>query len=174
VGTVTNEEFERQWKNIDNQRVLRSVLRKYKHLLPNDVLHSCGMVAVWKACGNHNWSMETKFVSSVYRYAKWQCQTEARKASKRIRTIGLKRSYEKATLDIPKCLTKHGEVQELIETLSFDWQKDIIRQYYINGKSLSAIADIYGYSKETARKKLSEAVGELRKSVFSSRNTLGE
>lgn len=157
----------------DNQGILRAIRRKFRSQLDEDECESCAMVALWKTLQCHQ--PIQKFTTSLHRFAMW----EFLKAVKKKERVSESNMEE----DVLPLIERHAVdehdtwscsdsglnvderrfLSEMIEQLPYSWQKQIIREYYLNEKSHDLIGFINGgYSKETSRLKLDQALAELR------------
>lgn len=72
---VSDLEFEQALSNIDNKKIINSVLKKYNKQIPNDELRRCGQVGLLKALAGHDFNhpSKQKFTTSLCTFVNWEC-----------------------------------------------------------------------------------------------------
>lgn len=193
--TVTNDEFNEAYKggkspesraNASNNRgILRSVTKRFLRSgrLDEDECSSCEMVALWRCLQYHDSTFGQKFTTSLYRFCHWECCRASSK--KRHKSEAYRISREELPLVARHAVDEHDtwseeryidieqvdsldEIFSRLEKLPYAWQKNIVKQYYLLGLSHEEIGFMNGgYSKETARLKLDQALSELKLSCQS-------
>lgn len=168
------EDEESQKSASDNQGILRAIRRKFRTQLDEDESDSCAMVAMWRTLQSHDAAYGQKFTTSLHKFAMWE-YLKAVKKKERISESNMEGDVlpliERHTVDEHDTwaelsgLTDQERqfLSEMIEQLPYSWQRQVIREYYLNEKSHDAIGFINGgVSKETSRLRLDHALAELK------------
>ena len=167
---VSSEEFSLAYNNEDNRRIIGSILRRYRGVLNDDDLESCGMEAMWKALRGHRAERGGKFTSSLYRFVVWACQHAFRRVYgdtrsskyKKLSFVQLDFVDEEPTAPVTsesQELLRHvEECMELIEP----WMKEIIHDRFFEHMSYVQIGKKYRYSKERAYRRVRLALAKLK------------
>ncbi len=167
----------------DNRGILRGVSSKFVRSgkLDEDEGSSCELMALWRCLQYHDVSYGQKFTTSLHRFCVWECckelQRKRRKSEERIKkdSLPLISRYvvdehdtwsSRPSTDNPLPQTKvdiADEIENCLRSLPYDWQRTVIKQYYLSDLTCEAIGfQNGGYSKETARLRLDQALTELR------------
>lgn len=168
---ITNEAYNEAYNNVDNRRIINSVLSHYKGQLDTDTLKNCGLVGLWRALENHDSSYKTKFTSSLWRFTKYACRTElqalARKQQKKN-----KNEFEHSNIDNIYLDNVYSREEpslnifnEIDDILSKE-QAKIVRMRFVENMTLEEIGSQMGYTKETARQKLKLALNKISEVVY--------
>lgn len=150
----------------DNRNLIRAVVKKYAKEIPMQDLELVGMKAMWRALQYHREDHPSgqKFTTSLHRFTKWECDRELRTARGgrgRARPTFLPMP-EKDLLAAPLLDEDVAHVRECIAKLPVAWQRQVISQYYLERMTLEEVGEANGYSKETARKRVGEAMDALK------------
>lgn len=171
---IPKEEIEEAFNNKDNRRVIKKVTSKFYRQIDSHELEDCGTEGLIKCLMYHDNSKQ-KFTSSLYTFVRWECLRKLNKKKTEIKTI----SISKLDKDSPGSRCKEDSIaqyenpREQEHNLVLDslnrinsHDRDILTDYYYNSASLQAIGLKNGYSKETARKKISKALVNLRQAYI--------
>lgn len=170
---VSNEEYKRAWENNDNQGVINAVLKRYSHMLNREELKSCGMMGLWRAMQYHDYSYKRAFTTSLHIFVRFACAKEAKKKSRHqtllnfhpTRSVAERDKYsDKAIIDEWKNVYLQEEIDDMLHQMEeLDGEdRKVLKQRYLEKKSLRDIADENGYSKQTARMKILRAVDNFK------------
>lgn len=158
----------------DNRNIVAAVLAKFSGRIPREDLEACGLTAVWRALAQHDEAYGQKFTTSLHRFAVWTCKQEiyrrfGRPNPNRPKTVSLHDVSEGSIRSrrIAAPLTDHQTaafdgILECIDRLPFDWQKTVLRQYYIEGMSLKQIGEANFCSRNIATERVKRALAELQ------------
>lgn len=152
----------------NNRGIIRGVLRVYSGRLSEDELDSCGCKALWRCLQYHSDDYGQKFTTSLHRFAHWECQRELRslRGSKNKPAEWANSKFDDAPDEAGIIRAGREAVaqyaNECLDLLPHDWQRVVIRQYYIEGMTMEEVGSANGYSKETARQRLRRALDALR------------
>jgi len=155
---VNNQIYNNAYENLDNQRIISSVLSKYRGRLDEETLKGCGLNALWRCLENHNEALGTKFTSSLWRFVHWECRKE-------LQTLA--RSKYKPTELVEIAVDEECEnvFDDLDNILDPEYSK-IVKLRFIHGMTLKEIGKEFGYTKEAARQKLKYALNRIKDMVY--------
>lgn len=169
VGTrrrhVTNEEMEVALKNTDNTNIIRSVLFKYKDLINEDDLETCGLSGLWRALGYFRPEYGKKFTTNLYQFVHFECRRELRKQKNHHKgNVGLNAAANKAEAEDVECPEDRLAIRHMEECMLLlsREQRDLLHSYYYDNFTVDELSSHFGYSKETVRHKINWAELRLR------------
>ena len=180
---VSNEEFLAVYRGIpgdeksinhreDCRKVVAAVLGRYKEQFSDDELHAIGMTALWKTLQYHRDIYRQKFTTNLHRFTIWECNRELKRKG---RGLEKRLTRSEMTEDIDSEVNKsrknsdNDNIEHMlscIDMLEHDWQKQLIRQYYLEQLPMEEIGRRNGYSKETARQRIYKTFEALRQICF--------
>ena len=160
---VTNEELQEALKNEDNINVMNKICMKYANVIPYEELERCKLVAVWQAIERYDSTKgNCKFTSFLCNRFFWECQ-------KHLYEIKKRRNIPKS--DSASCLISEIcgyeekldpiEISELLERLDDDSRYIIFQRFY-ESKTAKEIGEENGYGRETARRRIIQALEKLK------------
>lgn len=161
---ISNKEFEDALANKDNARLINHITNQYAKLLTKDVRKTCGLFALWRALQSYDPSFGQKFTSSLYRFVHWECRRELANQGNVQRKHSLKSAVSSDDL---ASIENKEFLNHFIELLPAN-NRSILKAYYFDNLSLVDIGRVNGYTKETARKRVKEAVEKLKEIVNNS------
>ena len=150
--------YNEAYKNKDNQKIIQSVLSKYRRQLDKDTLKSCGLNALWRCLQSHSDNFKTKFTSSLWRFVNWECKKE-------LQTLARTKYKSTELYDIPIEETSFTIFDELHGLLPPEYCK-IVKLRFEHGMTLREIGKVFGYTKESARLKLQHALKQIKQVVY--------
>lgn len=189
---VLGDEFERAYYGVsgdpaseaearDNRHIITNVLKDYRSQLSEDELKTCGMMALWRCLSYHRAEFGQKLTTSLHRFVRWECDREIN------RRTGKRKKHRPKVVALPDVSEEAGrqhrgrepmpDMQEDLDHVMYylemlpEEQKAVVRQYYVDGLTMSEIGRVNGYSKETARIRVTKSVEALRQICLAS---LGE
>jgi DNA-directed RNA polymerase specialized sigma24 family protein len=177
--TVTDEEFRLALTGrpgdprsvvaaADNRFVMRSVVSKHQPAIAKDERDGVMHRALWRCLQNHQTGRQ-KFTTSLHQFTRWECERLTRDRRKsRAKTVALTPAVADGLVARREFDEDLAHVQECIEKLPYKWQRDLIRQYYLEGMNLTELGAAHGYSKEHARVKLKDSIYALKRLVVAS------
>lgn len=169
---VSDEEYNQALANKDNLHVIKSVLVKYRKALSREDLQSCGLKALWRALQYYRPEFGQKFTTSLHLFVRWECNHELKKRPKGGYEVVaffeenmdfVRRSGNKGPEEELETLEDLNHIRERMRLLPHDWQRQVIAQHYFDQMSMTQIGEANGYGRETARKRVREAVKVLRR-----------
>jgi len=152
---IYDEEFEKEFKNINNAKIMNKVCGFYKNVIPKEDLYGCKLVALWKALVKFDISCGQKFTSYLYNSIKWECQKE-------LYIINKYRRGADYNDDLFECFDQNStEMLDAIKMLPPRIQ-DAIEQRFFYGFTMEEIGKKNSYSRETARRYVKKGLEKLK------------
>lgn len=155
---MSNQDFEEALANRDNQNIIRSVCRDFQNVLSPEELEDKGRIALFKCLRKHDPSKNTKFVSSLYRFTKWECQKAVRSSRRQVHFRPITGSSELVKCPAPEVLY----VRECLSLLPTRHTQILVSYYFCN-MTLREIGKANGYSAQAAMMKLRDAERAFRR-----------
>jgi DNA-directed RNA polymerase specialized sigma subunit len=154
---ISNEVFDAAWEDPDNRGIIRSVLRRYTHLLPHEELRSLGLLGLWQALKKHDPSYGQKFTSSLHRHVNWQIKQELRKR------FGHKGCKIISFSPIPEShpANESPHFLEHLDSLG-DSHRKLLSQRFLENMTFTEIGLANGYNRSIARARVEEALQAAR------------
>lgn len=156
---VTSRQVEEAMRDRSHVGVIQKVTSAFP-MLDHEERVRCGLHGMWKALRSHDYSSRRSFTTSLGEWVKWECQHLMRPK------LAVLRRCKQEEIDpdhIPReaSTPEATAVRDMMDGLD-DWQKDVIRKYYLEGLTYKEIAAKNGYSPETARQRVRSAMKTLR------------
>ena len=152
---VYDDEFNKEFKNTNNAKIMNKVCGFYRNIIPKEDLHRCKLVALWKALVKFDISCGQKFTSYLYNSIKWECQKE----------LYIINKYRKGMVyndDLFECFDQNStEIMDAIETLP-PKLRDVIEQRFFYSLTMEEIGSKNNYSRETARRYVKRGLEKLK------------
>lgn len=172
---VSDTEYRRAYRGDDpesraeaqkHRAIVRTVLRKYRKVIPRNDLESCGDLAIWKCLQYHDSDHPSrqKFTTSLYRITNWVCLQELRRIRRASRPI----DYAKYGVDRPTAAFDYHQDPELedqrhvVECVGLVPNGDILKEYYLEGETIATIAKKRKIGRRRVRQILNESLEALR------------
>lgn len=131
--------------------IMNSVCNRYRRSIDLDQIDSIKANILWKCVETYDEKFGTKFTSYLYQQLSFACRNELKKKNKEFCTENISQN----TVD-PKTQYS-GSISEVVDGLPRDCA-DIIVQRFIYNMTMIEIASANGYSRETARRRVSKAI----------------
>jgi RNA polymerase sigma factor (sigma-70 family) len=157
---ITNEEYEKAYKDRNNQNIIKAASASYTKVLDPDTLENCRMNALWRAMAYYRSDKNQKFTSSLWKFVLWECNKELRKTKVQLNSVQL--SLLKIDCETEDQNIAKYEVQDLLLTLSKE-DRGVIESYYFQKKTMEEIGRELGITKEAARQRISRILKKLKK-----------
>lgn len=146
----------------NNRNIIKKVTSKYRNYLHEDDLVSCGLQALWRTLQCHDDSYGQKFTTSLYRFCEWECQREIRnhrrKANGKTVSISVIPRENLENIYFQKAPKNFDEIIEILETK----EKEIIFDFFKQGKNFTEISRELGISKSIVKRKISKLIKKLK------------
>jgi RNA polymerase sigma factor (sigma-70 family) len=145
--------------NIDNclkdnsvRSIMKSVGNKYRYFLDEDDISSISLTTLWRCTQKYDPDRKAKFTSYLYQQLNYAFKNQLKKNSK-------KRDY--ATEDIEKVYHDYSgsEAFDILNSIPPE-SAEILRQRYYGNMTIQEIGEANGYSRETARRRINQAIDE--------------
>lgn len=159
--TVSDQEFTRAWNNSDYQNVMRHVTSRFQRTLDEDERTSISMQALWEALKGHVEGLGQKFTTSLYFFTKSRCLDACRSKKK-----GLGRLTRVAVSEqlVAREETEDRDGLEQIRSyfgLLGSLDRNLLRLYFLEGKSYGEVGEACGMGGESARRRINKCVRYL-------------
>lgn len=149
----------------DNRNIMRTVINRYIGSLPADSLKKCALEGLWRCLKYHDYNQtKKKFTTNLWTFTDWECKRELRKLRKPEKAPRIVSMTDfKAVFDIPgkEMPEDVTHIRECIELLP-PAQRDLIKEYFFDNRTMEEIGALHKYSKEAARQKINKALAKLR------------
>ena len=165
---VTDSELREALKNRDNINVMNKICSKYTGIIPHEELKRCRLISLWEALKAYDPSKgKCKFTSFLCNRLFWEIQKQLYEINKIKR---LPKSDSASMLLSEICHSKESsdrvssiklEVNEMLEKLDEN-SKDILFKRFYESKTAKEIGQDNGYGRETARRRIKEALEKLK------------
>ena len=131
--------------------IMNSVCNRYRRAIDLDQIESIKTNTLWKCLQNYDKSYGAKFTSYLYQQLSFACKNELKKLNREYATENIAQN----TVD-PKSNFSES-MSEFVDGLSKE-DADIIVQRFVYNMTMIEIAKANGYSRETARRRVSKAI----------------
>lgn len=167
---IDNQTFNQAYQNLDNLKIMSSAITSSGTtcILTTEELESCKLIALWKTL--QSWSAEdfpnVKFTTFLFKHVRWQCYFQAH-------IVTRYNKHHKPIVDYSEYLNKRENnssfsledklaIDEALNQVS-EKELDIIEQRFFQQMTLKEIGKANGYSYETARVHVGNAVNSIKK-----------
>lgn len=159
MNKITNEDYEAALNNIDYIKIMKFASRPYQKAIPPDDLYELKLVTLWESLLKYDISLNTKFTTFLHQQIRFKCL-------KYISKTNAEKRRNTKHLEGLTGLTKHREGYLITNADSLDIMirdleeehRLILKQKYLDRLTLEEIGQYNGYCKETARKRLKDAI----------------
>lgn len=165
---VTDSEVREALKNRDNINVMNKICSKYTDIIPYEELKRCRLISLWEALKAYDPQKgKCKFTSFLCNRLFWEIQKQLYEINK-IKRLPKNDSASMFISEI--CHSKENsekissiklEVNEMLEKLDKN-SKDILFKRFYESKTAKEIGQDNGYGRETARRRINEALEKLK------------
>lgn len=167
---IDNITFNKAYKNLDNLKIMSNAIVTSGTIciLTYEELEACKLIALWKSL--QTWSEEAfpdvKFTTFLFKHVRWQCYFQAHIATKYSKhhkhfidyNEYISQKEEKVSFSIEDKL----DINEAMKQIP-DCVLDIIKQRFYQQMTFKEIGEANGYSHETARTHLDNAIESMKK-----------
>ena len=163
MNTVTDSELREALKNRDNTNVMNKICSKYTEIISYEELQRCKLISLWEALKSYDPSKgKCKFTSFLCNRLFWEIQKQLYEINKARR---IPKSDSASTLISEICHSKENfdnlEIDEIFENLDNN-SRDILFKRFYESKTAKEIGQDNGYGRETARRRINEALEKLK------------
>ena len=164
-NVITDSDFEKSLKNLDNVRIMGKVCSKYRFIIPADELDRCKLIALWEALKSFDPEGGRKFTSFLYNRITWECQKQLAEINKHRKNISFDCEYGDLFIAIGDVRSK-VEIQELFDQLDSPFGK-VLYQRFFEQLTMEEIGERNNYSRETARRYILKAIEKIKQCILS-------
>lgn len=141
--------FEEKWYSQDVQNIMNKVTNRYKRNVDLDDIDSIKMNTLWTCLKKYDSSKGTKFTSYLYQQLSYAMKNEVKKR---------RMEYNVETVEKMDINTySKMEVTDIVTGLEHE-DSQILEQRFFHNMTMKEIGKTNGYSRETARRRLKNAV----------------
>ncbi len=163
MKTVTDKELREALNNRDNINVMNKICSKYTEIICYEELKRCRLISLWEALKSYDPSKgKCKFTSFLCNRLFWEIQKQLYEINKERR---IPKSDPASTLISEICHSKENfdnlEIDEIFENLDNN-SRDILFKRFYESKTAKEIGQDNGYGRETARRRINEALEKLK------------
>tara|TARA_B100001113_G_scaffold264732_1_gene219684 strand:- start:153 stop:659 length:507 start_codon:yes stop_codon:yes gene_type:complete len=163
MKTVTDKELREALNNRDNINVMNKICSKYTDIICYEELKRCRLISLWEALKSYDPSKgKCKFTSFLCNRLFWEIQKQLYEINKARR---IPKSDSASTLISEICHSKENsdnlEIDEIFENLDNN-SRDILFKRFYESKTAKEIGQDNGYGRETARRRINEALEKLK------------
>lgn len=160
--TINDVTFNMAHQCSNNKNIIKKVTSKYRNYLHDDDLVSCGLQALWRTLQCHDNSYGQKFTTSLYRFCEWECQREIRNRRRKIKGVTVSMSViPQEDLENVYFQGAPKNFEEIIEILE-EKEKEIIFDFFKEGKNFTEISRELGISKSIVKRKINKLIKKLK------------
>lgn len=145
-----NQKFEEKWTNADIINIMNKVGNRYIKNVDRDDIESVKMNTLWKCIEKYDETRGTKFTSYLYQQLSYALKNQVKKKRQEFNCT---HQFEK--MDVNQI--NRGEVFDIVTGLDKE-DAMIIEQRFYHNMTMKEIGKKNGYSRETARRRLKNAV----------------
>lgn len=160
--SVSNEEFNAAYANLDNIRIINSVCRRFRYSISSDELQQCGRIGLLNCLKSYNPSFGKPFTSLLYTAVLCVCRNALRdkKAVATKQPLSFFTTGELCT----KPHHRQDDLEHLRECMTklLPADREILHNYYIANMTLKEIGKLNSYTGEAARQRLAKATDRLK------------
>lgn len=142
-------QFEEKWNSQDIQNIMNKVTNRYKRNVDHDDIESIKMNTLWVCIKKYDETKGTKFTSYLYQQLSYAMKNEVKKKRTEYNVDNVEKVDSGTLLKM--------EVMDVITGLE-EQDLEIIHQRFFHNMTMKEIGKTNGYSRETARRRLKNAV----------------
>jgi len=163
MKTITDKQLREALKNRDNINVMNKICGKYTDIISYEELKRCRLISLWEALKAYDPNKgKCKFTSFLCNRLFWEIQKQLYEINKMKRIP----KSDSASMFISEiCHSKESfdkvEIDEIFEKLDQN-SKDILFKRFYESKTAKEIGQDNGYGRETARRRINEALEKLK------------
>ncbi len=143
-----DKQFEEKWNSPDVQNIMNKVSNRYRRNIDHDDIESIKMDTLWKCIKKYDMS-KSKFTSYVYQQITFAFKNKVKKKRNEYNTDTLEKEDTNTRMKM--------EVTDIITGLDEEDSKILTQRFYDN-MTMKEIGKRNGYSRETARRRLKNAI----------------
>jgi len=144
-----DKQFEEKWNCADIQNIMNKISNRYRNNVDLDDIESIKMNTLWTCLKKYDPDRGTKFTSYLYQQFSYAMKNKVKKKRWEFNTDIIEKTDVKAQSKM--------EVIDLITGLDEEDSKILTQRFYDN-MTMKEIGRKNGYSRETARRRLKNAI----------------
>ena len=156
-----SNKFKQLWENSDVRNIMNKVSNLYKKNIDLDEIESIKMDTLWNCIEQYDEGRGTKFTSFVYQRLSYAYKSFLKTKSNNANDVKTLSSETFYSEPVDKQQLDRMEVLDIITGLD-DETKNILSQKFYENLTMSEIGNRNGYSRETARRKLENAIKKCK------------
>ena len=154
--------------------IIYKVFNRYRRAIDLDELDSIKMTILWDCANRYDPSKGAQFTSFLYQQLTFACMNELKKRKNEfnnienlemLKNMGIKNTHKSANIsDKSRDRSMHSghEMYDMIDGLPPDIAK-VLEQRFVYSMTMNEIGSANGYSRETARRRLINAIQVCKK-----------
>tara|TARA_B100000497_G_C7440292_1_gene274033 strand:+ start:68 stop:544 length:477 start_codon:yes stop_codon:yes gene_type:complete len=143
-----NNQFSKKWNDSNVSNIMNKVANRYRRNIDLDEIESIKMNTLWKCIEKHD-EEKSKFTSFLYSQLSYALKNKVKKKKLEYNCSSIEKTDYKAEMSL--------EYIDIVSGLP-DEAKNIINQRFYQNLTMKEIGKINGYSRETARRRLKNAI----------------
>ena len=143
-----NNQFSKKWNDSNVSNIMNKVANRYRRNIDLDEIESIKMNTLWKCIEKHD-EEKSKFTSFLYSQLSYALKNKVKKKKLEYNCSSIEKTDYKAEMSL--------EYIDIVSGLP-DEAKNIINQRFCQNLTMKEIGKINGYSRETARRRLKNAI----------------
>ena len=148
-----NQQFEEKWNDSNIRNIMNKISNRYEKNIDLDDIESIKMNTLWKCIQKYDKNRGTKFTSYLYQQLSYAFKNKVKKKRVEFNVNNSFGGPDKVDTNYPNAL----EVIDIVNDLEPE-MAHIIEQRFYNNMTMKEIGKKNGYSRETARRKLKNAI----------------
>jgi RNA polymerase sigma factor (sigma-70 family) len=144
-----NKEFEQKWYSSDIQSIMGKVASRYMTAIEEDDIESIKMDTLWHCLKKYDEGRGTKFTSYLYQQLTFAMKNALKKKRREFTSEHFDKEDHTPIIN--------NQVIDIVSGLD-DEDSNILKQRFYDNLTIKEIGNENGYSRETARRKLQNAL----------------
>jgi RNA polymerase sigma factor (sigma-70 family) len=152
-----NLTMEEALQNKEFKRIIHSASAKYVKYLDPDDLHSLQMVTLWECLEKYDETAKMKFVTYLYTKIGYAIKNLIKKNKRNPFYTENTHLLEDSSIGASSIVRNKARVHQALFNSS-DTDRELLEQRFYSNMTIKEIGEKNGYSKETARRKIQQAL----------------
>ncbi len=143
-----NDKFASKWNDSNVSNIMNKVANRYRRNIDVDEIESIKMNTLWKCIEKHD-EDKSKFTSFLYSQLSFALKNKVKKKKLEYNSPSIEKEDFKAVVSM--------EYTDIVSGLPEE-TREILNQRFYQNLTMKEIGKINGYSRETARRRLKNAI----------------
>lgn len=143
-----NDKFASKWNDSNVSNIMNKVANRYRRNIDVDEIESIKMNTLWKCIEKHD-ENKSKFTSFLYSQLSFALKNKVKKKKLEYNSPSIEKEDFKAVVSM--------EYTDIVSGLPEE-TREILNQRFYQNLTMKEIGKINGYSRETARRRLKNAI----------------